>query len=244
MFWRIVKGLFVASVFVGTWIGLAFIPKDLADFGEAIRAWEEFMPVDRETAFIIFSGLCVTYIFWRDFEETVVPLFAYRLGFWKDERMSFPEMASYAEKKLGWKISSGSFDVLDLVDWIGDAASAGRVTVYGRYNPQDMSNARNIYLADIEKRHWLDHELDCYDAIRLGQNIHAASRLRTEPGRPRVYFDLHLNRQQAKRCLRREQTSWRGRNKKNEDERQRRFKESFAIQDELVSPQLPEDTQS
>jgi len=227
VFWRIAKNLFFVAGLFGTLLGLAFIPKDLSEIHEALRAWEQYMPVDRETALIIFSGICVAYIFWRDFQDSVLPLFAYRTGLWKDERMSVPELVDYAENKLGWTIRSGDdLESLDLVDALGDAAANGKVRVYGRKNPERYTNLRDKYLAPIPVEHWGDHTMDIFDTVLLAENTRTASRPRNDR-KSQVYMDIHFNRQDVKRWLAKEGRMWKG-SYAEERERERERQAAFA----------------
>lgn len=77
----------------------------------------------------------------------------------EDPRMTIRELVEFAEQECGWKVSPGqgeTYENLDLVDWLGEAAAVGKVQIYGRYNPQNMSNLRNIYRVEIPVSHWVE----------------------------------------------------------------------------------------
>lgn len=198
------------------------------------------MPISLETALLIFSGICVAYIFWRDFEDSVLPLFAYRIGLWKDERMSVPEIVDYAENKLGWTIRTGeTLEALDLVDALGDAAANGKVRVYGRKNTEHYTNLCDKYLAPIPTEHWRDHAMDIFDTVLLGENTRTASRPRNDR-KSQVYMDIHFNRQDVKKWLAKEGRMWKGiaaEKRERERERQAEFADMINQKDEVPESQ-------
>lgn len=165
----------------------------------------------------------------------------------EDPLMRFQELVQFVEQECGWVIREGdSYEILDLRDWISDAAGIGRVAIYGRYNPENMSNLSSISLTEIPVSHWKDHELYSFDALYLGGDATPFSLERLNRSRRKVYFDLHVNRHQAKTYFRLDAEKWRGRNREKYKEQQRRreeFEAEFNQSIKLHAPQSLPDTQ-
>jgi hypothetical protein len=146
----------------------------------------------------------------------------------EDPRMSFAELVDFAEQECGWNIKAGgeAAEVRDLRDWVVDV-SGGRVRFYGRHNPLNQSFTDNIPIMEFPASHWVEHELEIFQALypllnpnTSTPNLLARSKPRMNPhGQYQVYCDIHLDREQAKRLLKQEGEKWRGRNAKRERER-------------------------
>jgi hypothetical protein len=154
----------------------------------------------------------------------------------EDPRMNFAELVEFAERECGWNIRNGGegLEVLDLRDWVVDVSGIGRVKFYGRLNPRNLSFIGNITLTEIPISHWVDHELDVFDALyrfynqnSAATNLQARSRPRPNPsGQYQVYCDIHLDRQQAKRFLKIDGERFRGQNARERDHARQAFEEA------------------
>lgn len=165
----------------------------------------------------------------------------------EDPLMSFQDLVQFAEQECGWVIREGkSYEIFDLRDWISDAAGIGRVVIYGRYNPENMSNSASISLTEIPVSHWKDHELYSFDAFYIGGDVTPFSLERLNRSRRKIYVDLHVNRHQAKKYFRLDAEKWRGRNREKYEQQQKRreeFEAEFNQSAEAHAPQQPPDTE-
>jgi hypothetical protein len=247
MFFRVVRAIWIALVLAGTFIGLLYMPKDVSEAEEALKSWRELMPLDRETFFIIFSGICLVYIFWRDFHEKVFPIFAHKFGLWKDRNISITDIVGLAKKKYNWMIfEDSSLQILDLLDGLGEAIGTGKITAYGLHNPENRSNLHIIYPRRIPLEHWHEHHFDGFDAVRLNDNLLAISKPRRGDLPIKVYMDIRLDRQEVRKWLSQEADRWKGLRDKEEAARRKRidaFYASITQQEESRANQSHEGTE-
>ena len=230
MIWRIVRGIWVSVGLAMALLAIVLLPIDFAETDDALKIWQALWPFRRETTILLLSAACIIYAFWRDFEESVLPMFAHRIGIWKDKDISVVEMARMAKNSYSWKIfDRDSLDVLDFIDGVGHAVATGKIDAFGLHNPENYSNLRIIYPRSIPVEHWNEHSFEGFSAIYIGDNLQAISKPRHVKLPIKVFMDIRLDRAQARKWLQREGGKWKG----TQDAKRRQ--EASKISDSLVA---------
>ena len=208
------KKLWPAGLILSGVLAWLAIPRDLMGLPEVIGDWVRLIPFGREALPQLLVLALIVYGSWRLFRTYILPLFAHRIGPWKNDRISMCEFIQAAGGRHHWDFS-GSLQILDLFDGIGQAFADGSVQAFGRYNPNNYSGLATIYLVPIHRSHWRLNYIDVLSAFYAEDNVQAVSRPRNDTRTVREYVDLHLNRVQAKAWLARESRNWKGRRERD-----------------------------